>query len=222
MAAGLWLSALFVGLIGSGTHCLGMCGGIMGALSVNIRRDGRSACPYLLAYNLGRVMSYTLAGAVLGGLGHGLVAAVPGAAVASLGDRIAALFMVALGLFLGGWWRVLGRLEAWGARGFAYIRPLGERLMPVTRLPQALALGVLWGFLPCGLVYSVLAWALASGSALKGAALMAIFGLATAPGLLTLGGTQRLALVLRKRSVRQALAALVVVYGLVSFVTPLA
>ncbi len=220
--SGLWVSALVVGLIGSGTHCIGMCGGIMGALAANIRKDQARVWPFLFAYNIGRIVSYALAGAVLGGFGHRLMAAVPGPGVAAVGDRIAALFMVALGLFLGGWWRALGRLETWGGHAFAYLRPLGQRFLPVTNLRQALGLGLVWGFLPCGLVYSVLAWALVSGSAVRGAGLMAIFGLATWPGLLALGSARRFSAWVRRPSVRKALAALIVGYGLVSLISPLA
>lgn len=221
-SSGLWVSALVVGLIGSGTHCIGMCGGIMGALAANIRKDQARVWPFLFAYNIGRIVSYALAGAVLGAFGHGVMTAVPGPGVAAVGDRIAALFMVALGLFLGGWWGALGRLETWGGRAFAYLRPVGQRFLPVTSLWQALGLGLVWGFLPCGLVYSVLAWALVSGSAARGAGLMAIFGLATWPGLLALGSVRRFGAWVRRPSVRKVLAALIVGYGLVSLISPLA
>lgn len=221
-STGLFLSALVVGFIGSGTHCVGMCSGIMGALAVNIRQGGRRVWPFLVTYNIGRVMSYGMAGAVLGAFGHTLMAAVPGYTVTSVGDRVAAVFMVALGLFLGGWWRALGRLEVWGGRAFAYLRPIGQRFLPVKTLPQALGLGLVWGFLPCGLVYSVLAWALVSGSALRGGVMMLIFGMATWPGLLAVGRAARFGAFLRLPRVRKVLAALIVGYGLVSLMIPMA
>lgn len=194
----------------------------MGALAANIRKDQPRVWPFLLAYNVGRILSYALAGALLGAFGHRIMAAVPGPGVAAVGDRIAALFMVALGLFLGGWWQALAYLERWGGRAFAYLRPLGQRFLPVTTLRQALGLGLVWGFLPCGLVYSVLAWALVSGSAERGAGLMVVFGLATWPGLLVLANVRRLGLWVRRPAVRKALAALIVGYGLISLITPLA
>lgn len=221
-SAGLFLSALVVGLIGSGTHCVGMCSGIMGALSLNIRRESARVWPFLVAYNVGRVVSYGAAGVVLGAFGHTLMAAVPGTNVTSVGGRVAALFMVMLGLFLGGWWRALGRLEVWGGRIFAHVRPIGQRFLPVKTLPQALGLGLVWGFLPCGLVYSVLAWALVSGSAVRGGVMMLIFGAATWPALLAVGNAARFGAFLRQPRVRKVLAALIVGYGVVSLVMPMA
>ena len=111
------LSAFLVGLLG-GVHCVGMCGGIVGALSLGLPQDGRRGVarwPYLLAYNLARIASYTLAGALLGGVGW-LAANWSGLYQVQAGLQVvAALFLIALGLYLGGWWQGLVALERGGA-----------------------------------------------------------------------------------------------------------
>jgi sulfite exporter TauE/SafE len=127
---------------------------------------------------------------------------------------VAGLFMVALGLYLAGWWRGLLRIEAAGGHLWRRIEPLGRGLLPVRRVRDAWALGLLWGWLPCGLVYSVLALALLSGSASRGALVMLAFGLGTVPNLLAAGlavGTLRSAL--RRRGVRLAAGLAVVGLG---------
>ncbi len=178
-------AAFLVGLLG-GVHCVGMCGGIVGALSLGLP-EGRWNAGYLLAYNLGRIGSYTLAGALVGG-----VTAVAGHLLdvrqwQQILLGVAGGFLVLLGLYLGGWWTVLRRVEAAGGLLWRRIEPLGRRLLPVRRPGQALLLGILWGWLPCGLVYSVLIWAMAAGSATQGALLMLAFGLGTLPNLLAMG-----------------------------------
>jgi hypothetical protein len=213
------LSAALVGLLG-GVHCVGMCGGIVGALSFTLapgrRRSGRGQIPFLLAYNLGRLTSYALAGAVSGGLGASAVAGLGGLRMVEIGlSVVAGLFMVALGLYLGGWWRGLLRVEQAGGWLWRRVEPLGRRLLPVRRLGDAWALGLVWGWLPCGLVYSVLVWAVAAGSAASGALLMASFGVGTLPTLLTLGlVTARLTAFLQRPAVRAAAGVLVMSFGL--------
>jgi sulfite exporter TauE/SafE len=95
--------------------------------------------------------------------------------------------MIALGLYLGGWWSGLLRVEQAGARLWRYIEPLGRRLMPVQTLGQAFVLGTVWGWLPCGLVYSVLIFAFAAPSLEDGALIMFSFGLGTLPTVMTMG-----------------------------------
>ena len=180
-------TALLVGLLGS-THCLGMCGGIVGALNMGIDADlsrrPRSLFAFHLAYNCGRICSYLLVGLLAGSLGSGLVRL--GLSPAA-GKLLAAAFMIALGLYLADWWRGLALLERVGYRLWQYIRPLGQKLLPVRSLPRALLLGLLWGWLPCGLVYAVVAWSLTTGSAREGAVLMLGFGIGTLPAMLLAG-----------------------------------
>ena len=185
-----FLSALLVGLFG-GVHCVGMCGGIVGALGMSLPRAGRRTpfvqLPYLLAYNLGRILSYTLAGALMGGAGAWLMAGTGLRQAQGVLQLLAGVFMLLLGLYLAGWWGGLAHIERLGSRFWRHLEPLGQRLLPVRSLPGALGLGLVWGWLPCGLVYSVLIWSLSAGSAAEGALLMLGFGLGTLPTLLLMG-----------------------------------
>lgn len=211
-----YLAAFLVALLG-GVHCVGMCGGIVGALTLSLPVRGFPAVlPYLLAYNGGRIASYTLAGTLAGGIG---------AFAAHLADvhrgqlvlqLLAGGFMLLLGLYLSGWWqRGLLRLERIGGRLWRRLEPLARRLLPVHSPGQALLAGLVWGWLPCGLVYSVLIWSLSAGSALQGGLLMASFGLGTLPALLAMGGAAAaLAGFVRRPRVRQAAGGLVLLFGL--------
>jgi len=180
-------AAIIVGLLGS-SHCIGMCGGIVGALNMGIAGDlgsrPTSRFIYQLAYNLGRISSYVLVGLLAGSLGAGL---------AQLGIKpiagklFAAGFMIALGLYLANWWRGLAVLERLGSKLWRHIQPLGQRLFPISSPLQAFLLGSLWGWLPCGLVYATVAWSLSTASALDAALLMLGFGLGTLPAMLLVG-----------------------------------
>jgi hypothetical protein len=128
---------------------------------------------------------------------------------------VAGLFMVAMGLYIAGWWTGLGRLEQVGGLLWRRLEPFGRRLLPVRRPAQALALGALWGWLPCGLVYSALVWAVSSGGAAQGAALMLAFGLGTLPNLLLMGAAAGTVARLAQRPlVRQAAGGAVLLFGL--------
>ena len=211
------LSAFVVGLLG-GVHCVGMCGGIVAALSMGLpeqQRTGAARWKYLLAYNIARISSYTLAGGLLGGVGW-LAANWSGLHQAQLFLQfLAALFMVALGLYLGGWWQGLARVERAGGWVWAGLEPLGRRFLPVKSPGQAFLLGLVWGWLPCGLVYSVLVWSISTGSPLHGAALLFSFGLGTLPNLLAMGvAAGWLSARVRERRTRQLAGLLVIFFGL--------
>ena len=204
-------SALILGLLGGG-HCLGMCGGLMGALTLAIPPEQRGRrLQLLLAYNVGRILSYTCAG-LLVGLAGWAVASSPAALALRV---VAALLLIAMGLYLAGWWSGLTRIEALGRGLWRHIQPVASRLLPVSSLPRALLLGALWGWLPCGLVYSTLLWAASQGNAGYSAALMLAFGLGTWPVLLATGlAAERVSSLLRRRSVRMAGGLLVILFGL--------
>ena len=213
-----YLSAFLVGLFG-GVHCLGMCGGITASLNLGLQREQRAQPATLLlfqlAYNLGRIFSYTLAGAMMGGLGVLLLQWLPlhSAQRALLG--FAGLFMVLLGLYLGGWWMLLNRVESLGRHLWVRIEPYGRKLLPVRTLPQALLLGTLWGWLPCGLVYSMLINATASGGVFNGAMMMLVFALGTLPNLLLMGVlTGAAAHLLQSKRVKQLSGLLVLGFGI--------
>ena len=209
--APLLISALILGLLGGG-HCLGMCGGLMGALTLAIPPEQRGRrLQLLLAYNLGRILSYATAG-LLFGLAGWAVASSPAAMLLRI---VAGLLLISMGLYLGGWWSGLTRIEAIGRGLWRHIQPVASRLLPVSSLPRALLLGALWGWLPCGLVYSTLLWAASQGDALDSGLLMLAFGLGTWPVLLATGmAAERLTALLRRRGVRMTGGLLVVLFGL--------
>src|SRR5690606_37422816 len=134
---------------------------------------------------------------------------------------IAALLLIAMGLYLAGRWSGLTRIEALGRGLWRHLQPFASRLLPVSSLPRALLLGTIWGWLPCGLVYSTLLWAASQGDALDSAALMLVFGLGTWPVLLATGmAAERLTALLRKQGVRMAGGILVILFGLWSLPGP--
>ncbi len=123
--------------------------------------------------------------------------------------------MILLGLYLAGWPGLLSRVERAGGVLWRRIEPLGRRLLPVRTRWQALGMGLVWGWLPCGLVYSVLVWAISAGGALEGGVLLLSFGLGTLPTLLAMG-TAAAALTgfVRRPGVRTAAGAGVMLFGI--------
>ena len=205
------ISAFIVGLLG-GVHCVGMCGGIVGALSLGL--PAQRNLPILLAYNLGRMGSYTFAGALMGALGFYFSGLLPVQTAQRVLLSFAGLFLILMGLYLAGWWNGLSRLERAGGVLWRRLEPLGRGLLPVRSVRQGLLLGLLWGWLPCGLVYSALVWTVSAGSALEGAMLMLAFGLGTLPNLLLMGvAAAQLRRWVRHPVVRMAAGCLVMVFG---------
>ncbi|SDU11272.1 sulfite exporter TauE/SafE family protein [Halopseudomonas salegens] len=209
----LLLTALALGLLGGG-HCIGMCGGLMGAMTLAIPADQRKGWVLwrvLLGYNLGRIASYTLAGALLGGLGWLAQDIGLGRSLRT----VAGLMMIAMGLYLANWWAGLTYVERLGKGLWRHIQPLASRMLPITSAPRALVVGALWGWLPCGLVYSTLIWASSQGHAGQSALLMLAFGVGTLPTLLATGvAAERLLALLRLRRVRITAALLVILFGI--------
>jgi sulfite exporter TauE/SafE len=185
--------------------------------------SARPALANVLAYNLGRIGSYTLAGALAGGLGAGAGSLARLPALQAGGYWIANLMLALLGLYLMDAWRGLARLEQGGQLLWRHVQPLLRRLRPVPGTAfgpgRMLAAGAMWGWLPCGMVYSVLVTAMLSGSAPGGALVMLAFGLGTLPMLLGLGLLgARVRACLRVRGVRVACGALVLGFGLLGLV----
>ena len=207
----LLLSALLRGMLGGG-HCIGMCGGLMGALTLAIPPEQRQRrLRLLLTYNLGRIASYGLAGLLLGGAGWALASG----PAASVLRAIAGGLLVVMGLYLAGWWSGLTRIESLGRLLWRRVEPLARRLLPVGNARRALLLGAIWGWLPCGLVYSTLLWAASQGSPGQAGLLMLAFGLGTWPALLLSGlAAERLGHFLRRRGVRLTGGLLVIAFGL--------
>jgi len=235
------LPILIAGLAGS-VHCAGMCGGIVSAFSVGgpsaapararvipIARAGAGAAAgvvqawaganagalgHVLSYNTGRIGSYMLAGAIAGGLA-GSIAGLTNMASAQLAAHwLANLMLVAMGLYLMDAWRGLARVEQAGSVLWRRVQPLVKPLVPMDAPIKALALGGLWGWVPCGMVYSMLLTAMLTGSALDGALVMGAFGLGTLPMLLAMGmAGARLRQYLQQCAVRVACGLLVLGFG---------
>jgi sulfite exporter TauE/SafE len=212
-----YLTAFLLGFFG-GVHCFGMCGGIVGALTFGLKEEKRqnwlATFPFTLAYNLGRLLSYSVAGAIAASLGLFAMDVFAVHQAQLVLKVVAGGFMIALGLYLGGWWSGLLQVEKVGARLWRYIEPLGRRLMPVQTLGQAFILGTIWGWLPCGLVYSVLIFAFAASSIEDGAMIMLSFGLGTLPTVMTMGMLASLVGSLVQRAwLRQGAGVLIILFG---------
>ncbi|MCE3604151.1 sulfite exporter TauE/SafE family protein [Massilia sp. P8910] len=222
-----------VGLLGS-VHCVGMCGGIVSAFS-SVPAASGAARPFpvavmtvrapaegalrVLAYNTGRIGSYMLAGALAGAVADGLAGGARTlaglSAVQAGGYWLANLMLVILGLYLMDAWRGLAKLETLGQGLWQRARPLMRYIMPLDHPLKMLALGALWGWLPCGMVYSMLMTAMFTGSGADGAIVMLAFGLGTLPMLLAMGmAGERLRAALQRRAVRVGAGTLVLAFGL--------
>lgn len=210
MSLAIFVAVFLTGLLG-GVHCAGMCGGIVAALSGQV---GAGRWHLHLSYNLGRILSYAAAGAIAGAAGS----------LGLLFDRLlpvqltlyilANLMLIALGLYLAGLSQVATRLEALGLRLWQRIQPLTRHLLPANSLPRTFGLGLLWGWLPCGLVYGILLTALLTGDPVNGAAVMLAFGLGTLPNLLLAGLAWRgLSRWTRVRPLRVGAGAVVLGFG---------
>lgn len=211
-----YIAAFLIGLLGS-THCIGMCGGIVGALTMGlpdtVRQSPLKLLPYLLVYNSGRLLSYAFAGLIIGLLTASAssffqIGQFP------VGGIIGGLFMIALGIYIAGWFQTLTMLERLGGHFWRVIEPYGRKLMPVKTLPHAFGLGLLWGWLPCGMVYSTLAWSATSGDPIKSALLMLAFGAGTLPMLLAMGGlAEKLQHLTRNKKVRVVAGIILIAFG---------
>jgi hypothetical protein len=201
--------AMLAAGLASGVHCVGMCGGIVTAFDIGRVIPIREKIVWMnrIAFNLGRISTYAAAGAAAGSVGAAVYAA--GVLPAQQTLQIAASVMLVLvGLYLAGAGRVLARFEALGLPLWRRLQPYAARLLPARTLPRAYAAGLVWGWLPCAMVYAALAAATFSGDAARGALAMAAFGLGTLPFLLAAGW-----LAARLRAWRVAVGAVVLGFG---------
>ncbi len=214
-------AALLTGLLGS-AHCVGMCAGISGLFAVNTNVASlRGQLPMALTYNFGRVLSYAVLGLVVGSFGSVIVKVSP-----SIGGPIRVVsgaVIILVGLKVAFDWRFLNIVERMGSTLWARIAPAAKGLVPVTNYPRALGLGLVWGWLPCGLVYSVLLIAATSAKPLSGALVMSAFGIGTLPAMVMTGlGAAQLSRVMSRRGTRIGLGLLIVVLGLLTIAMPIA
>ncbi len=208
-------SAFLIGLLGS-THCLGMCGGISASLSMALPvgsgfRFRQSLM--LLTFNFGRIASYAVIAAGVALLSTS--AADQWAELGGLLRTIAGLLLILMGLSMAQWWQGIRYVERLGAPVWSKLSPLTRRLLPVRHPGQALALGVLWGWLPCGLIYSTLGWAALQPTVGSAALTMVFFGLGTLPSMLATGYAAGWIKGLQgNRLFRKGTAVMLIVFGL--------
>ncbi|MGF1689829.1 sulfite exporter TauE/SafE family protein [Photobacterium kagoshimensis] len=208
-------AAFVIGLMGAG-HCLGMCGGVAAALTMGMpSQQQQNRWHYLLMYNTGRLLSYMVAGAVIGGAFAG-VATLSNSSYSLIILRLfAGIMMIVLALYLGQWWQGLTQIEKFGQVIWKRIAPKANRLLPLKSPLAALPFGMVWGWLPCGLVYSTLSWAAVSGSVMSGSLVMLAFGLGTLPAMLAVGGlASQLKQLLSNLYFKRANALLLLGYGI--------
>ncbi len=213
-------AAFLLGIAASG-HCLVMCGGISSALGLATAKaaNGRPRWNLLLSYQLGRVSSYALAGLLLAGAFGGVVALLDLDWVRQALRVVSALTLVVAALI------VLGILRDPGSRIGGLVWPrlasLGRRLLPVTSVPRAFGFGMIWGWMPCSFVYTLLIIATFQQGALRGAATMAAFGAGTLPALLGASmGSARFAAIARGNSRRRFAGVLLLVSATVTLAGP--
>lgn len=220
----VYASVFVMGLLG-GTHCAGMCGGIVSALSMSLspqhRNSSNRLAAYLLLYNVGRISSYAMAGFIVATFSGVLTSLADGMMLRQIFTWLSAGLMILLGLYLAGWWpNVILKIEYAGQFIWKLIQPLAQKFIPVQSPVQALAAGLLWGWLPCGLVYTALLWTLSAHSSAQGALIMVSFGLGTLPAMLGIGFfSARLLPYMQKQWLRVSTGVLMIAFGIYQLLT---
>ncbi len=205
------LAAFMLGLGGS-THCLSMCGGINTTLVLGASEDASRRRLYVPLFSLGRITSYAMAGLAVGSLSFALQT--QNNMFGPMARIVSGILLLAMACYIGRWWMGISKLEASAARLWKHIQPITYQFIPVKSSLGALALGGLWGWLPCGLVYSALSWAALAPHPAGSALLMFCFGLGTLPAMLGAGYfADQLAVYLRKDSVRNIAAILLIAFA---------
>ncbi len=205
------LSAFLLGFMGSG-HCIGMCGGLAAALGMNTPKREHSSLSLVLGYNVGRISSYCIAGLIVGSLGFWLTQQT---AALTILRYLAALMLILMGLYLGQWFNGILWTEKLGKKLWPFIQPLSKRFIPIKNTRDALIVGMVWGWLPCGLVYSALIWSSLEASISGSLLIMLAFGTGTLPSMLASGlFAEQLGRTLKKKSFRITAGALMILFGL--------
>ena len=215
-----YLAAFGLGLF-STVHCLGMCGGTVTALSLGLPeeiRQNRTRFSILVcAYNFGRVFSYTVAGALVGIFGHIILGLVHNNTGHYILRILAGLILILLGLHIGGWITAIKRIEGIGIRVWQVIRPIGAYFLPVDSMPKALLMGCIWGWLPCGMVYSVLLWSATSADPIAATLCMLSFGIGTLPGMISAGlVSNSLRRLFARANIKKVFAIIIICFGIAS------
>lgn len=215
----IFFSAFTLGLLGSG-HCLAMCGGLSSALGMQnhhknsklISSDKPSSEYNIIFYNIGRIFSYTIAGLIVGSLGFWLSQQMSNLNILRY---LSALMLILMGLYIGKWFNGILLIERIGSYLWPLIRPLSTRFLPISTKRDAFIVGMVWGWLPCGLVYSALIWASAENNILNSMLIMFCFGLGTLPAMFATGYfSQQLNTFLNHKGFRSGSAILMILFGL--------
>lgn len=205
-------TAFSIGLLG-GAHCIGMCGGVIGALTMAIdaNRQYSHRLRLILTYNIGRIASYI----VIALLFFFLANTIQHYFSLSFMRILAACLLIAMGFYLADWWRGLKYLEKLGGYLWRYLQPLARPLMPVKTSWQAILLGGIWGWLPCGLIYSALAYSATADNAFYAALTMLSFALGTLPAVMVSGlFAERLSAFIQAKMIRVSMGVLIILFGL--------
>ncbi len=221
----IFTSVFLMGLLGS-VHCLGMCGGMVGMLSAGldpqIRANPKKVALFHLNYNLGRILSYMLMGAIFGLIGTLLAQTLQMNEFDKVLRIFSGVLMVMVGLYIGNWSSSIQILERLGAKLWAKLQPLTQRFLPIRNLRSAFFTGLLWGGIPCGLVYGALSFSVLSGSMLEGGLIMLAFGLGTLPSLLLMASLSiQLGFFIQKPGVRRLSGLLIIVLGIMALWMPI-
>jgi sulfite exporter TauE/SafE len=215
-----YFAAFMIGLFSS-LHCIGMCGSIIGALTFSLSPELRANKAKLflvvLNYNLGRIISYSIAGSLVGLIE--IILSMPfaeGNAHRVL-QVLSALIMTGAGLYIAGWFPRFAYIEKLGSRLWKRIEPFGRRMIPVKSRTQAFCFGMIWGWLPCGLIYAALALAATTGNIMQSALTMFSFGLGTLPAVMGVGiMTSLLTRLSRIQHFKHAIGLLFILFALLA------
>ena len=215
-----YLVAFIMGLFSS-MHCIGMCGSIIGTLTLSlspeIRNNKKRLLPFVFNYNFGRITSYAIAGSLVGAIEALLTMPLGETHGHRILQLLSAAIMTGAGLYIAGWFPRFAYIEKAGTPIWKKLEPYGRKLIPVKNHTHAYLFGMVWGWLPCGLVYAALAIAATTGDAVNSALTMLAFGLGTLPAVMGVGiMTNLLARLSRMTRFKQAIGLFMMVLALLA------
>jgi len=203
--------AALLGAAGMGVAGEGDCWGMFGGISAAIYVGGNKGPTTTIAYHAGRRSSYTALGALLGAL----AGSVNIAQWTMVLRYVAGILLIGMGLSIGDWWRGMSMLERAGAHLWRPVQKLSSRLLPIKHWFQGYLLGLCWGLMPCGLIYSALAWSATAQDAARSGLLMLAFGLGTLPAMLSTSfGAAKVQALLRRRGLKIVIAVFLILSGI--------
>jgi len=214
-----------MGLLG-GVHCLGMCGGVVALLNAGLDEDIRlnktKTSYFHFYYNFGRVLSYVIFGALFGLAGELLSKSLEFGLFENVLRMLSGLLMVMVGFYIAGWSSSIQILERIGSKLWVKIQPITKKLLPIKNPKSAIIIGLLWGWMPCGLIYGALGFAILSASAFNGSMVMLAFGIGTLPSLFLMAGlSTQLGYLTKQPLIRKTSGALIILLGVVAIWNPI-